>query len=95
MYLGKETTQNHTICIFNNFKSMVQYNVISLFEKPLHYVDYITLPTCAQDSLSHLSLTRSTYKLVLLIAWSHQLILTKKMIKHVNSFLILKKFFST
>ena len=38
-----------------------------------------------------LSLTSSTYKLVLPISWSHQLVLTKTMIKLVPPFLLLKE----
>ena len=43
MYLEKATTQNPTICIFHKVKTMKQYNVIPLTEKPLHSIDCLTL----------------------------------------------------
>ena len=55
MYLGKETTQNLAICILHKFKTMKQYNVISLHEKPLHFVDYLTTNLCTSLSCTPFS----------------------------------------
>ena len=43
MYLGKETAQNPSICIFHIVKIMKQYNAIPHTKKPLHFVDSLTL----------------------------------------------------
>ena len=87
--------QLKTPLLVNSINSRTWKNTM-LFPFPgnLRTLLTVSLPTCAQASLAHLSLKRSTYKLVLMIAWSHQLVLTKTMIKLVPSFLLLKTFFT-